>query len=111
MKFTQIYLRLPVFDKSLKWVFQVCFRRFPVGRDSLEVKKIIKVKFLWITAATAGRFYEWVIVFLEKRPSDIFLVPWDWLRSQSDSANNFFGRIYGHVRFNFSISVIGFKYM
>ena len=50
----------------------MCFRRFPVGRDSLEVKKIIKVKFLWITAATAGRFYEWVSVFLEKRPRDVF---------------------------------------
>ena len=24
---------------------------------------------------------------------------------------NFFGRIYGHMRFNFSISVIGFKFM
>ena len=71
-KFTQIYLRLPVFGKCLKWVFQVCLRRFPVGRDSLEVKKIIKVKFLWITAATAGRFYEWVSVFLEKRPRDVF---------------------------------------
>ena len=71
MKFTQIYLRLPVFDKSLKWVFQVCFRRFPVGRDSLEVKKIIKVKFLWITAATAERFYDSVSVFLEKRPRDV----------------------------------------
>ena len=69
---SQIYLRLPVFGKCLKWVFQVCLRRFPVGRDSLEVKKIIKVKFLWITAATAGRFYEWVSVFLEKRPRDVF---------------------------------------
>ena len=45
-KFTQIYLRLPVFGKCLKWVFQVCLRRFPVGRYSLEVKKFIKVKFL-----------------------------------------------------------------
>ena len=63
MKFTQIYLRLPVFDKSLKWVFQVCFRRFPVGRDSFELKKIINVKFLWIIAVTAGRFNEWVSVF------------------------------------------------
>ena len=71
-KFTQIYLRLPMFGKCLKWVFQVCFRRFPVGRDFLEVKKIIKVKFLWITAATAGRFYEWVSVFLKKRPRDVF---------------------------------------
>ena len=51
-------------------VFQVSLRRFPVGRDSLEVKKIIKVKFLWITAAMAGHFYEWVIVFLEKLPGD-----------------------------------------
>ena len=58
--------------KCLKWVFQVSLRGFPVGRDSLEVKKIIKVKFLWITAATAGRFYEWVSVFLEKRPRDVF---------------------------------------
>ena len=29
-------------------VFQVCFRRFLVERDSLEVKKIIKVKFFRI---------------------------------------------------------------
>ena len=58
-------------DKCLKWVFQVSFRRFPVGRDSLEVKKIIKVKFLWITAATAERFYDSVSVFLEKRPRDV----------------------------------------
>ena len=56
----------------LKWVLQVSLRGFPVGRDFLEVKKIIKVKFLWITAATAGCFYEWVSVFLEKRPSDVF---------------------------------------
>ena len=45
-KITQIYLTLPVFGKCLKWVFQVRLGRFPVGRDSLEVKKIIKVKFL-----------------------------------------------------------------
>ena len=44
--FTQIYLRLPVLGKCLKWVFQVRLRRFPVGRDTLEVKKIIKVKIL-----------------------------------------------------------------
>ena len=59
-------------NKSVKWAFQVCFRRFPVRRDSLEVKKIMKVKFLWIIAATAGRFYEQVSVFLEKRPRDVF---------------------------------------
>ena len=64
-------LRLSVFGKYLRWVFQVCFRRFPVGRDSLEVKKIITVKFLWITAATAGRFNEWVSLFLENRPRDV----------------------------------------
>ena len=58
--------------KCLKWVFQVSLRRFPVGRDSLEVKKIIKVKFLWIIAATAGRFYEWESVFLEKHPRYVF---------------------------------------
>ena len=68
----EIILNILVFGKCLKWVFQVCLRRFPVGRDSLEVKNIIKVKFLWITAATAGRFYEWVSVFLEKRPRDVF---------------------------------------
>ena len=50
----------------------MCLRRFPVGRDSLEVKKIIKVKFLWIIAATAGRFYECEIVFLEKHPMYVF---------------------------------------
>ena len=53
-------------------MFQVRFRKFPVGRDSIKVKKIIKVKFLWIITATAGRFYEWVSVFLEKRPRDVF---------------------------------------
>ena len=50
----------------------MCLRRLFVGRDCLEVKKISKVKFLWIIAATAGRFYEWVSVLLEKRPRDIF---------------------------------------
>ena len=70
--FTQIYLRLPVLGKWLMWVFQVCFRMFPVGRDSLEVKKIIKVKFLWIKAVATARFYEWVNVFLKKRPRDVF---------------------------------------
>ena len=61
-----------MFGKCLKWVFQVSFRRFSVGRDSLEVKKFIKVKFLCIIAATAGLFYEWVSVFLEKRPRNVF---------------------------------------
>ena len=42
-----------------------------MGRDSLEVKKIITVKFLWIIAATAGRFNEWVSLFLENRPRDV----------------------------------------
>ena len=61
-----------LFETSSVWqVFQVCFRRFPVGRDSLEVKKVITVKFLWIIAATAGRFYGWVSVFLEKHPGDV----------------------------------------
>ena len=55
-----------MFGKCL--VFYVCFGRFPVGRDSLEVIKIITVKFLWIIAVTAERFYEWMSVFLEKRP-------------------------------------------
>ena len=45
-RFTQINLRLPVFGKCFKWVFQVYFRSLPVGRDSLEVKKIVTVKFL-----------------------------------------------------------------
>ena len=61
-----------MFGKCLKWVFQVCFRRFPLGRDSLEVKRIIEVKLFWIIAATAGRFYDWMSVFLEKRPMDVF---------------------------------------
>ena len=59
-------------EKCLKWVFQVCLKRFPVGRNSLEVKKIVKVKFLGITAATAGLFYEWVSVFLGKDPRYVF---------------------------------------
>ena len=75
-------MRFPVFGKFLKWVFQVCFRRFPVGRESLEVKKIIKVKFLWIIAATAGSFYEWMSVFLEKRRKEG--LPWLWLWPLSD---------------------------
>ena len=53
-------------------MFQACLRRFPVGRDSLQVTKFIKVKFLWIIAATAGRFYEWESVFLEKHPRYVF---------------------------------------
>ena len=60
-----------MFGKCLKWVFQVFFRRFPVGRDCLEVKSIIKVKLFLIIAATAGRFYEWVSVFLETHPRDL----------------------------------------
>ena len=72
-KFTQIYLRLLVFGKCLKWVLYVCLRRFPVERNSLEVKKIIKVKLLWIIAATAGRFYESESVFLEKHPRYVFV--------------------------------------
>ena len=71
-KFTQIYLRLSVFGKCLKWMFKVCLRGFPVGRDSLEVKKIIKLKFLWIIAATAGLFYDWESVFLEKHSRYVF---------------------------------------
>ena len=42
-----------------------------MGRDSLEVKKIIKIKSVWITAATAERFQEWVSVLMEKRPKDV----------------------------------------
>ena len=61
-----------MFGKYLKWVFQVCHKRFPVGRDSLVVKIISKIKFLWIIAATAGCFYEWESVFLEKHPRYVF---------------------------------------
>ena len=71
-KFPQIYLRFPLFGKCIKWVFQVYCRRFLVGRDSLKVKRIIKVKFLWVIAATAGHFNEWVNVFLEKCSRDAF---------------------------------------
>ena len=68
-----------VFETSSVWqVFKVGVSSVPrncfVGRDSLEVKKIIKVKFLWIIAATAGHFYESVNVFLEKRPRDAFFM-------------------------------------
>ena len=61
-----------MFGKCLKWVVQVCLRRCPVGRDSLEVKNIIKVKFLRIIAATAGSFYEWDSLFLKKHPRYVF---------------------------------------
>ena len=74
-KFAQIYLRLPVFGKCLKRVFQVCLRSFLVGRYSLEVKKIIKVKFFWIIAATAGRFYEWESSW-KNTQGMFFVVPW-----------------------------------
>ena len=40
----EVYTNL--LETSSAWVFQVSLRGFPVGRDSLEVKKIIKVKFL-----------------------------------------------------------------
>ena len=33
------------------------------------------------------------------------------MRKSNQEDFNFFGRIYGHVRFNFTISVIGFRYM
>ena len=33
------------------------------------------------------------------------------MRKSNQENFNFFGQIYGHVRYNFSISVIGFKYM
>ena len=58
--------------ETLKWVFQVSIRRFRVGRDSLEVKKIMKVKSSWIMVAMAGRFYEWESVFLEKHRRYVF---------------------------------------
>ena len=79
-----------MFGKCLKWVFQVFFRRFPVGRDSLEGKKIIKVKFLWIIAATAGRFYEWESVFLEKHPRYVFRGTLSLVRSLSASTVAFY---------------------
>ena len=84
----EVYTNL--FETSSAWqVFKVgvsrSLRRFPEGRDSLEVKKIIKLKFLSISAATmAGRFYEWVGVFLEKRARDVFCRTFR-LQSQSDS--------------------------
>ena len=192
-------MSFPLFGKCLKWVFQVCCRRFLVGRDSLKVKKIIKVKFFWVIAATTGHFYEWVSVFLEKCPRDAFcgtlsmVVAHKWfhngflclylskrwrsvslynlhkerngyqsqipecryksktcvehieqvidkslinstdsfmnllyflhmrvicckcckkyVRKSNQETFNFFGRIYGHVEFDFSILVIGFKYV
>ena len=79
-----------MFGKCLKWVFQVWLRRFPVGRDSLEEKKISKVKFLWIVAAMAGRFYEWESVFLGNTQGMFSLVPWVWLRSLSASTMAFY---------------------
>ena len=74
-KFTQIYLRLPVFGKCLRWVFQVCFRRFPVGRDSVETKKIIKVKF-FVSCSWHGWTFLWVgECVLGKTPKGCF--SWD----------------------------------
>ena len=87
-KFTQIYLRFPVFGKCLKWILQVYFRRSPVGKGSLEVKKIVKVKFLWIIVATAEGFSEWVSVFLEKRKKE--RLSWVWLWPLSDSTMDFY---------------------
>ena len=86
-KFTQIYLRLSVFGKCLKWVFQVCLSRFPIGRDSLE--KIIKVIFLWIIAATSGRFYELKSVFLEKHSRYVFCGTLRLIALPKCSHNNF----------------------
>ena len=65
----EVYTNL--FETSSVWqVFKVGVSSVPW--DSLEVKKIIKVKFLWIIAATTGRFYECVSEFLEKRPRNVF---------------------------------------
>ena len=74
-KFTQINLTLPVFGKCFKWVFQVCLRRFPVGRDSLEVKKIVKVKFSWIIAATAGISMNGCVCSWKNAKGMFFVVP------------------------------------
>ena len=52
-----------MFGKCLTLVFQVCFRSFSVRRSPLQVKTII--------AATTGRFYEWVSVFLEKGQGNV----------------------------------------
>ena len=67
--YEEVYTNL--FETSSVWqVFKVGVSSVPW--DSLEVKKIIKVKFLWIIAATAGRFYEWERVFVEKHTRYVF---------------------------------------
>ena len=79
-----------LFETSIVEVFKVgvssvLFRTCvvsPVGKDSLEVKHFINVKFLWITAATIGRFYEWVRVFLENHKKE--RLPWVRLWPLSD---------------------------
>ena len=77
-----------MFGKCLKWILQVYFRRSPVGKGSLEIKKIVKVKFLWIIVATAEGFSEWVSVFLEKRKKE--RLSWVWLWPLSDSTMDFY---------------------
>ena len=65
------------------------FRKSPMGKDSLEVKTIVKVKSLRIIAATAGRFYESVSMFLEKRKKSLVVAP-KWF-------NNGFWRVYSSI--------------
>ena len=60
-----------------------------MGKDSLEVKTIVKVKSLRIIAATAGRFYESVSMFLEKRKKSLVVAP-KWF-------NNGFWRVYSSI--------------
>ena len=68
----EVYKNL--FETSSVW--QV----FKVGASSVPQKvscrksllQIIKVKFLWIVAATAGRFCEWESVFLKKHLRYVF---------------------------------------
>ena len=67
----------------------MCLRRFPVGTDSLKVKKIIKVKFLWIKlprldVSMSGRMCSW-----KNTQGIFFVVPWVCLRSLSASTMAF----------------------
>ena len=65
-----------VFSRCFKCTLEFVFHQ--AGTKKQE--PLYQIKFLWITAAMSGRFYEWVVgVFLEKHWT--FLVTtWVWLR-------------------------------
>ena len=61
-----------------------------MGRDSLEVKKIINVKFSWIIAAMADVSMRGWVCYWENAQGTFLVVPWIWFWPLSDSTMAFY---------------------